>query len=227
MQNAEITHDDGLPPTDSIIASVSAKEQSPLDCLSYRQHLMDLSKSTYPIILTDVFQNSLPVVDVAFVGNLGKDALAAAALATVWFDLWHASMLGIQTATDTFLSQCYGANQLDNYAIWTGNSLVITIFTTILMSGAMALCAPCMKLFGQDSDLADAAGEFSYRLIPGFFPLSFVQGADEVFANSEFTRTRCMDWRACQCNQCIVQLGTDIWRGGGGTCGCTMGNVVD
>ena len=170
MANAEITHDDDLPPTD-IITSVSAKELSPLNYLSYRQHLMDLSKLTYPIILTEIFQNSLPVVDVAFVGNLGKDALAAAALATVWFDLWHASMLGFQTATDTFLSQCYGANQLDNYAIWTGNSLIITILITILMSGAMALCAPVMKLFGQDSDLADAAGEFSYRLIPGFFPL--------------------------------------------------------
>ena len=151
--------------------TTSACANSPPHQLSYRRHLIDVSKLTYPIILSEIFQNSLPVVDIAFVGQLGKDDLAAAALATVWFDLWHSAMIGFLTATDTFLSQSYGANQLDNYAIWTGNSLMITFLTTIVVSGAVALCAPCMKLFGQDPDLADAAGQFSYRLIPGLFPL--------------------------------------------------------
>ena len=32
------------------------------------------------------------------------------------------------------------------------------------------LCYVRRKLFGQDSELADAAGEFSFRLIPGLFP---------------------------------------------------------
>ncbi len=125
----------------------------------------------YPIILSEIFQSSLPVVDIAFVGQLGKNELASAALATVWFNLWHSAMIGFLTATDTYLSQCFGANQLSNFSIWTGNSLVITFLTTIFVSGAIALCAPCMKLFRQDPDLADAAGEFSYRLIPGLFPL--------------------------------------------------------
>jgi len=158
-------------PASESAESTSAGANSPTHHITYRQHVIDVSKLTYPIILSEVFQNSLPVVDVAFVGQLGKNELAAAALATVWFDLWHSATIGWLTATDTFLSQCYGANQLDNYAIWTGNSLIITIFTTIVVSGAVALCAPCMKLFGQHPDLADAAGEFSYRLIPGLFPL--------------------------------------------------------
>jgi len=96
--------------------------------------------------------------------------LAAAALATVWFNLWNASMLGFMTAIDTLLAQTYGANQHASFAIWTGNSLIIIFVATILVSGLVSLCAPCMKLFGQDHDLADAAGEFSYRLIPGLFP---------------------------------------------------------
>lgn len=139
--------------------------------ISYRQHLICVSRLTYPIILSEIFQNLLPVVDIAFVGQLGKNELASAALATVWFDLWHSAMIGFLTATDTLLSQSYGANQLDKYAIWTGNSLVITAFVTIFVAGAVALCAPCMKLLGQNPELADAAGEFSYRLIPGLFPL--------------------------------------------------------
>ncbi len=159
------------PRSNSSETTTNDGRETPTPPLSYRQHMIDSWKLTYPIILSEIFQNSLPVVDVAFVGQLGKNELASAALATVWFNLWHSAMTGFLTATDTFLSQSFGANQLDKFAIWTGNSLVITFLATIFMSGAVALCAPCMKLFGQNPDLADAAGEFSYRLIPGLFPL--------------------------------------------------------
>jgi MATE family multidrug resistance protein len=138
--------------------------------ISYRQHLSAVSKLTYPIILSEFFQNTLPVMDIAFVGQLGKDELAAAALATVWFNLWNATMIGFMTAIDTLLSQSYGANQIDNFAIWTGNSLIIISLTAILVAAVVALCGPAMRLFGQDPELAKAAGEFSFRLIPGLFP---------------------------------------------------------
>jgi MATE family multidrug resistance protein len=138
--------------------------------ISYRNHLIIASKITYPIILSEIFQNTLPLIDLAFVGQLGKDELAAAALATVWFNLWNASMTGFMTAIDTFLAQSYGANQYENFGAWTGNSIVITMLVTVVVSGVIAACGPAMHLFGQQSDLADAAGEFSYRLIPGLFP---------------------------------------------------------
>eukprot|EP00574_Skeletonema_japonicum_P010265 CAMPEP_0201729822 /NCGR_PEP_ID=MMETSP0593-20130828/20226_1 /ASSEMBLY_ACC=CAM_ASM_000672 /TAXON_ID=267983 /ORGANISM="Skeletonema japonicum, Strain CCMP2506" /LENGTH=232 /DNA_ID=CAMNT_0048222239 /DNA_START=109 /DNA_END=804 /DNA_ORIENTATION=+ len=138
--------------------------------ISYQNHLIDVTKITYPIILSEIFQNTLPLIDLAFVGQLGKDELAAAALATVWFNLWNGTMTGFMTAIDTFLAQSYGANQYENFGVWTGNSLVITMGTTILVSGVIATCGPVMHFFGQQPDLADAAGEFSYRLIPGLFP---------------------------------------------------------
>ena len=138
--------------------------------ISYRNHFVDVTKLTYPIILSEVFQNTLPLVDLAFVGQLGKDELAAAALATVWFNLWNAFMTGFMTAIDTFLAQSFGANQYDNFGAWTGNALVVTMLATVFASGVTALCGPAMHLFGQQSYLADAAGQFSYRLIPGLFP---------------------------------------------------------
>lgn len=138
--------------------------------ITYRQHLNGVYKLTYPIILSEFFQNTLPVMDIAFVGQLGKDELGAAALATVWYNLWNAAMVGFMFAIDTLLSQSYGANQKDSFAAWTGCSLIIVFLATILVSGIVACCGPIMKLFGQDPDLADAAGEFSWRLIPGLFP---------------------------------------------------------
>ena len=137
---------------------------------SYRRHLVDTSKIACPVILSEIFQNTLPVVDIGFVGQLSKDDLAAAALATVWFNLWNTAMLGFMTAVDTLLSQSYGAGRFDGFAVWTGSSMIIVFVATFIVAGIVACCGPAMRAFGQEPDLADAAGEFSYRLIPGLFP---------------------------------------------------------
>ena len=134
-------------------------------------HVRQLTQLTVPIIISEIFQNALPIVDIAFVGQLSTHDLAAAALATVWFNLWNATMLGFLTAIDTLLSQAYGAQQFQVFGMWAGNGLAIILVVTCIMGGLLALCAPCMVLFGQDPDLAYEAGQFSYRLIPGIFPL--------------------------------------------------------
>lgn len=153
--------------------------------LPYRDHARAVFSLTVPIVLSQLFQHTLPLVDLAFVGNLGKDELAAAALATVWFNLWNSAMLGFLTSVYTLLSQSYGAGDYHAFAVWTGNSLVIVPACTAALAGAVALCGPAMRLLGQDPDLADMAGQFSYRLIPGLFPyylflvvLTFLQTQD-------------------------------------------------
>eukprot|EP00980_Cylindrotheca_fusiformis_P006046 scaffold1301_cov128-Cylindrotheca_fusiformis.AAC.9 len=151
-------------------AAPAAVVEQTQDVMTYRQHMKDVFQLTYPIILGEFFQNTMPIMDIAFVGQLGKDDLAAAALATVWFNLWNSTMIGFMTAIDTLLSQSYGAHQYDQFSTWAGTSLVIVFFVTILTSGIIALCGPVMHLFGQDPELADVAGRFSYRLLPGLFP---------------------------------------------------------
>jgi MATE family multidrug resistance protein len=160
---------EGSPEEDVENKSEGENASSPL--LSYKQHLRDVLAITSPIILSEIFQNTLPVIDIAFVGNLpSKDDLAAAALATVWFNLWNSTMVGFMTAIDTFLAQAFGAGELKAYGTWAGTSLGIVMMVTVCVSGLLALCGPAMKLFGQDEALAKAAGEFAYRLIPGLFP---------------------------------------------------------
>jgi len=151
-------------------STCSSFSSTPSD--SYRQHTHQILSLTIPIILSEIFQNTLPVIDIAFVGNLpGKDDLAAAALATVWFNLWNATLLGFMTAIDTMLAQSFGAGELGSYGMWTGNSLVVVCGGVVpLMAVLVALCEPCMLLFGQDAGLAESAGHFSYRLLPGLWP---------------------------------------------------------
>jgi len=135
------------------------------------EHAKDVLGMAGPIIMSEIFQNTLPIVDIAFVGNLpNKEDLASAALATVWFNLWNSTMLGFNTAIDTFLAQAYGAKEYHGFGLWTGASVIIVMIATIFVSGLLALCGPMMKVFGQDPILAQRAQEFSYRLIPGLFP---------------------------------------------------------
>jgi MATE family multidrug resistance protein len=140
------------------------------DVAPYKEHVREVTNLTVPVILAMFFQNTMPIIDIAFVGNIGKNELAAAALATVWFNLWNATMMGFMTAIATYLSQSYGAQNYYGYGVWAGNSLVIIFLCTILVAAVVSVCGPMMKLFGQDHDVADAAGDFSYSLIPGLFP---------------------------------------------------------
>jgi MATE family multidrug resistance protein len=138
---------------------------------AFSKHLRGIASLTWPIIISEFFQNTLPVVDIAFVGRLtAKEDLAAAALATVWFNLWNATMLGFCTAVDTLLSQSFGAQEYRVFSMWTGTSLFIVFLVSFLVIGLIALCQPVMVAFGQNPVIAQAAGQFSYRLIPGLLP---------------------------------------------------------
>ena len=47
-------------------AATTAEEDD--EPISYRNHLIDVTNITYPIILAEIFQNTLPLIDLAFVG---------------------------------------------------------------------------------------------------------------------------------------------------------------
>jgi hypothetical protein len=48
-------------------AATTADEEDD-EPISYRNHLIDVTNITYPIILAEIFQNTLPLIDLAFVG---------------------------------------------------------------------------------------------------------------------------------------------------------------
>lgn len=156
---------------------------------TFREHVKHLISLTGPIIIAEIGQNALPIVDIAFVGNLpNKEDLAAAALAIVWFNLWNTSMIGFMTAIDTVLAQSYGAGEMETFSMWTGLSIMIVIGAALIVSGFISLCGPAMKLLGQDLDIADSAGQFSVRLVPGLIPYylfkvltKFLQSQNKVY----------------------------------------------
>lgn len=72
-----------------------------------------------PIMLSSLLSFLMNIVDLLFVGHLGTDKLASAALGnTVWATV-ALPMQGCVSALDTFLSQAYGAKHYVAYARWT------------------------------------------------------------------------------------------------------------
>ena len=59
------------------------------------------------------------IVDLAFIGRIGKTELGAAALGNTMFYLMHYPMLGVMTAIDTLLATTFGAGHLRAYSDWT------------------------------------------------------------------------------------------------------------
>lgn len=65
----------GDEPTTPLLPPASADGDADGDSdgtISYYQHLTDVVKLTYPIITAEFFQNTLVMMDIVFVGQLGK-----------------------------------------------------------------------------------------------------------------------------------------------------------
>ena len=129
-----------------------------------------LLRLVVPIMCSSLLSFLMPVVDLIFVGHLGKHELAAAALGDTVFKTVALPLQGFASALDTFLSQSYGAGRLDSYGRW------VQVGTLVML----ALSLPCMLFLsraetmllaiGQEPELAASSGAFCTRLVPGIPP---------------------------------------------------------
>lgn len=79
-------------------------------------------------------------------------------------------VLGMLTATDTYLSQTFGSKNYSLYGVWAANSVIVTVIASLPIAGLVAICGPVMELIGRETELARAAGSFAIRLVPGLLP---------------------------------------------------------
>ncbi|CAL0320872.1 unnamed protein product [Lupinus luteus] len=89
-----------------------------------------------PMICVSVFQYSLQMISLIFVGHLDELFLAAAALATSFVSVTGFSvMMGLSSVLDTFCGQSYGAQQYEMVGIHT-QSHVGNRYLNIFYEGA-------------------------------------------------------------------------------------------
>eukprot|EP00298_Acanthocystis_sp_HF-20_P030442 c95_g1_i1.p1 GENE.c95_g1_i1~~c95_g1_i1.p1 ORF type:complete len:478 (+),score=162.76 c95_g1_i1:37-1470(+) len=138
---------------------------------SISSELLILIRIAIPISATTILGFLMTLVDLTMVGHLGKESLAAGALANTWFYLVYYPLLGVQTALDALFSQAYGAENYGLYGDWLLTGLSSAIFISIPGIFLLAYSSSFLIWFGQEPKLAEMAEEFTTYLIFGLIPL--------------------------------------------------------
>lgn len=120
-----------------------------------------------PMVFVSVFQYSLQVISLMFVGHLDELLLAGVSLSTSLINATGFNVLiGLSSALDTFCGQSYGAQQYHMVGIHMQRAIVVTMLATIPMSFIWAYLGPILVVLHQDKTIATQAQLYARYLIP-------------------------------------------------------------
>ncbi|KAK7321729.1 hypothetical protein VNO77_32625 [Canavalia gladiata] len=129
-----------------------------------------LWKIAGPAILTALSQYSLGALTQTFVGRVGELDLAAVSIAnSVISGLAFGIMLGMGSALETLCGQAYGAGRIRMLGVYMQRSWIILLTTALILVPFYVWSPPILKLVGQTTQIADAAGKFASWMIPQLF----------------------------------------------------------
>lgn len=146
----------------------------PLDepALLTHEELSHIAKLLLPLVATFLLQYLLPITLVLAVGHLGPDALAAALLALMTFNITGLSIFqGISTSLDTLCAQAYGANQPLLVGVYFQRCVAVMLTIYIPLAVVWWFLAPLLELVVPGHDLCLQAQLFLRILMvgaPGF-----------------------------------------------------------
>lgn len=136
-----------------------------------------------PIVVTQVGAMMLGVVDMLMVGSLGREALAAASLGTLWTMGTLVLGQGVVLGMDPVLTQAHGAGDGRAVGLALQRGLVVAAAAGLPVTLLWAATEPALILVGQDPHLAALAGDYVRVQLPsagfylGFTALrSYLQG---------------------------------------------------
>jgi len=152
-----------------------------------RHELVRLVRLAWPIVGAQVGNMTMGVVDTLFLGHVGVDALAAAAIGNAFL---YGTLLvgqGFVLGMDPLVTQAHGAGDGRAAGLALQRGLVVSALVTAAISVLFLFTEPALVLLGQDPRLAADAGRFIGVQIPtigaflAFLALrSYLQGREIV-----------------------------------------------
>lgn len=139
----------------------------------WRPELKMIMKLAVPTIVQSAAQQAMLVTDQLFVGHLGTNSLAAAALGNTYSNIMWFFLLGASTALDTIGAQAFGGGQHGALVLVAFTSSVVLSVMSFLLSVALCFGKQVAEspLFGQEEEVAHLVGEYCWGLVPGMWPL--------------------------------------------------------
>ncbi|MGY4408130.1 MATE family efflux transporter [Bradyrhizobium sp. USDA 3315] len=133
--------------------------------------LSEIAKLALPMVVTQLGQVAMMTTDLAFIGRIDAEAVAAAALAGRVYFVGITLGMGLLVASASFAAQAFGADNLNvvrrslRMGLWTALLLSLPI-TTIQLHGEQILLA-----FGQPPDAARLAQQYLSGMAWGAAPV--------------------------------------------------------
>ncbi|KAJ1392075.1 Multi antimicrobial extrusion protein [Sesbania bispinosa] len=155
-------------------SSSHVKDEKPLNFVQrFWLESKKLWKLACPAILTALCQYSLGALTLTFVGQVGDLDLAAfsvenSCVAGFAFGVM-VEQLGMGSALETLCGQAYGAGHIRMLGVYMQRSWIILLTTAIILVPFYIWSPPILKLFGETTEIADAAGKFALLMIPQLF----------------------------------------------------------
>lgn len=153
--------------------------------LPWMEEVRALLRLGLPLAFTQIAQMAIITTDVLVVGQLGSDALAAAALGvTLYYFCWvfgFGPMAAVAPVVAQALGRSPGDRATPRVAVRMG--LWASVIVSIPLALPLILGEPILVALNQPPELARLAGPYMHALLPGLvFSLSF--GALRVFASA-------------------------------------------
>lgn len=118
--------------------------------------------------MTNFLGFGMNLTDQVFVGHLSKEALAAAAVSNLLYNLPFFFVVGYCTALDTLGAQAYGRRSAASLKAWASTAALHMAVLSV-PTCAILLCGQPLAyhLLGQSAEVAAAVGTFCALLAPG------------------------------------------------------------
>jgi len=126
-----------------------------------------------PLIFAELGWMTMGIVDTMMVGHMRNSAIAlsAAALGQVLYNTLGFGIGGVLLGLDTYISQAFGAERIDEANRWLVHGLLLTAMLTVVLMGVIELCPLALLHMPVDKSVLAAAVPFLHALNWGTPPL--------------------------------------------------------
>ncbi|NOT09222.1 MAG: MATE family efflux transporter [Gemmatimonadales bacterium] len=138
--------------------------------LPTREEYRTLFGLAVPVVIVQLGMMLMGVVDTIMVGHLNAAALAAVALANLYFFCIAVFGMGAVMALDPLVSQAVGAGDEAGIARSVQRGLITAFILAVPSTGLLLLVRPFLELLGQPAELIPLATRFIYVTAPGMLP---------------------------------------------------------
>jgi MATE family, multidrug efflux pump len=103
-----------------------------------------------PVVIAELGWITMGMVDTLMVGRLGPEAIGAVGLGSALFMGVGVFAMGMLLGLDTFVSQAFGAEKLDECHRWLIHGVVLSLALTLPVTAALMLVSASLDRWGMD-----------------------------------------------------------------------------